>query len=430
MPTESEKSKFVLGYFDDGEHRAGTGRYLAEIIGVLDRTRFIPVFFAPNYRAWHEDLIALGVETVYLTELSTDVTESTDKNAGSIHRLTQINPDYSRNKNAQSRIPFRIPPTLAWWLGLRRETKRLDSLFRKRRVDLLHSNNTGAESAPIAAKRAGISRVLGTFHVLPSYDLTGERSGFRFRWLERKSMAALDRAIGCCEAATRDWQTRTGFRDGLAITIHNGIDVNRVQRTQPRDAAKANLGFSPSEILIGAVGNLHPYKGHTHLLSAFRGVFRENPQTRLLIVGTGPEEASLRAQLQIYAAQTPEIADAVHFLGFCSDVRSVLEALDIFVQASLVEAFPMAILEASGIGLPVVATAVGGVPEAIIEGETGRLVPKADPKSLATALLEVSRSAALRERMGEAGRANVCANFTREQMVARTLEIYEEMLKS
>lgn len=399
---------FTIGYFDDGEHRAGTGRYLTEIIGALDRTRFTPVFFAPEYRHWHEDLTVLEVETVYL--------EGSTSGQPSLQSLIETEKNQARRKPS-------LPPSVAWWLGLYRETKRLRTLFRKRDVDLLHTNNTGAEPAPIAAKRAGVPRVLGTFHVLPSYDLKGERSGANFRWLERKSMAALDRAIGCCEAATRDWQNRTGFQEGLAVTIHNGIDLNRVQRTQTKSEAKAKLGYQNEEILIGAVGNLHLYKGHTYLLDAFVEVQRQVPEAKLLIAGTGPEEETLKAQ-----AQRLGIGNKIQCLGFCPEVRGVLEALDIFVQASLVEAFPIAILEASGIGLPVVATSVGGVPEAIVEGKTGLLVPPQDTKSLSDALTMLAQNAPLRDQMGEAGRALVCSRFTREKMVSETMMVYEEML--
>ncbi len=421
MPrSQPPKPPFTIGFFDDGEHRAGTGRYLAEIMGALDRDRYTPVFFAPEPRPWHEDLISLGAEMVY----------GEKGNVAANGRAETQNVDEKPLASGARRRKVRLPRSLAWSLGLHRETLRLQALFQKRTVDLLHSNNTGAEAAPVAARRAGIPRIVGTFHVLPSYDLKGERSGVLFRRLERRSMAALDRAIGCCEAAVHDWQKRTGFREGLATTIHNGIDLNRIERTRSQSEARASLGFGENEILIGAVGNLHPYKGHTHLLSAFRGVYKENPNVRLLIAGTGPEEASLKAQLEIYRADLPDLPDAVKFLGFCPDVRSVLEALDIFVQASLIEAFPIAILEASGMGIPVTATAVGGVPEAIREGQTGTLVPPSNPKALAGALLTLAQNPDLRRAMGKAGKERVCRHFTREKMVARTLEIYEELLKS
>ncbi len=407
----------TIGYYDEGEHRAGTGRYLAEVIGGLDRKKFSPVFFAPKPRTWHNDLRELHIEIVYPAGTAGETVRSVP--------VPTVGDRQADTGTAQSGSAgrLRLPAGIAWSAGLLREIQAARALFSQRPVDLLHSNNTGAEPTPIAAKRAGITRIVGTLHVLPSYDLHNQRGGWHFRKLEIASMGALHRIIGCCEAACREWQTRCSIEPTKLLTIHNGIDPDRVTRRQSKSLARRVANLPGEAFLIGAVGNLHEYKGYEFLLRALPMLRESVPHAHLVIAGTGPLETELKA-----LALSLGVAESVTFLGFCSDIRSVLESLDIYSQASLVEAFPMAILEACAIGLPVVATAVGGVPEAILEGKTGFLIPARDPHALAAAFTVLARNPQRREQMGEAGQCRVRQNFTRDQMVAKTIAVYEQML--
>lgn len=407
----------TIGYYDEGEHRAGTGRYLVEVIGGLDRKKFSPVFFAPQPRPWHIDLRELHIEIVYPAGTAGEAVRSIPApTVGDKQAEVGI-----AQRSSAGRL--RLPAGIAWSAGLLREIQAARALFAQRPVDLLHSNNTGAEPAPIAAKRAGIPRIVGTLHVLPSYDLHNQRNGRHFRLLENASMKALHQIIGCCDAACREWQARCGFDTAKMLTIHNGIDPERVTRTQSKNVARSVAKLPHDAFLIGAVGNLHEYKGYEFLLRAMPLLRANVPDAHLVIAGTGPLETELKA-----LAQTLGISNCVTFLGFCSDVRSVLESLDVYAQASLVEAFPMAILEACAIGLPVVATAVGGVPEAIVEDKTGLLVPAKDPQALANAFTLMAQNSERRALMGEAGQCRIRQNFTRDQMVAKTIEVYEKML--
>jgi glycosyltransferase involved in cell wall biosynthesis len=411
-------SPISIGYYDEGEHRAGTGRYLFEIIGGLDRRKFFPVFFAPKPRSWHNDLRELQIEIVYPVGTTGDM-------VGSVP-LPSVGDRQAEEGTAQCRPTrrLRLPAGIAWSVGLLREMQAARALFTQRPVDLLHSNNTGAEPAPIAAKQAGIPYRVGTLHVLPSYDLHNERGNWQFRTLERASMNSLHRIIGCCEAAGRDWQERCGFPTQKLRTVHNGIETERVTRRQSKQAARSALNLPPDAVLIGAMGNLHPYKGYPFLLRGVASLREVCPDVHLVIAGTGPDEAELKA-----LASELNLDHCVTFLGFCSDVRTVLESLDIYAQASLVEAFPMAILEAMMMGLPVVATEVGGVPEAVLEGKTGLLVPPKNAEAISKALHTLALRPDLRELMGEAGQCRVQQNFTRDQMVEKTLAVYDEVLK-
>ncbi|HLJ56242.1 MAG TPA: glycosyltransferase family 4 protein [Chthonomonadaceae bacterium] len=394
-----------IGYFDDGALRAGTGRYLAEIIGALDRDRYEPVFFAPEPRPWHEDLSQLGVEMVY----------GGGQEPGTDYQLPAT--------SYQLPVTVRLPAAVSWSAGLARDTARLVRLFRRRSVDLVHSNNTGAEPAPVAARLARVPTVMGTLHVLPSYDLDGTRSGPRFRLLERASMRSLDHVIACCDVARREWDARCGLPAARVTVIHNGIRLERVARRWTRAEARERLGLPPDAFVTATVGNLHRYKGQEHLVRAVATVAARHPRVMAAVAGTGPDEAALRALVEELG-----VGGNVRLMGFCSDVGELLDAADAFVQASLVEAFPIAILEAAATGLPVIATAVGGVPEAIAEGETGLLVPPANPAALARAICALIECPARAAEYGAAGARRVAERFTVQQMLAKTTAIYDRLL--
>ena len=411
----------TIGYYDDGEHRAGTGRYLSEIIGALDRTRYRPVFFAPRPRHWHDDLRELDAQIVYPADV-----DPTPEPLLKLVDFAAEAEDEEKNapqKQKLKRRPLVLPPALAFGIGTGREVRRLRDLFAREPVELLHSNNTGAEPAPIAARMAKIPNVLGTFHVLPSYDLDGVRNGKRYHLLESLSMRSLHHAIACCDAARVDWQARVGFRAEKCTVIYNGIDVKRVERQGTAKVARESMGLPTNGLLIASVGMLHRYKGFAFLIQALPAVLQKFPETQIAIAGTGPQEMELRRM-----AARAGVSASIHWLGFCGNVRTLLEAADIYVQPSLVEACPMALLEAGAMGLPVAASAVGGVPEVILDGETGLLVPRMEPPPLANALQILLANPEMRMAMGAAGRIRVYQNFTRERMVAETLAVYERML--
>ena len=409
----------TIGYYDDGEHRAGTGRYLSEIIGALDRTRYRPVFFAPRPRHWHDDLRELDTQVVY----PADVDPTPEPLLKLVDFAAEAEDAEKKAPQKPKRRPLVLPPALAFGIGTAQEIRRLRGLFEREQVELLHSNNTGAEPAPIAARLAKIPNVLGTFHVLPSYDLDGVRNGKRYHLLEALSMRSLHHAIACCDAARTDWQARVGFKSEKCSVIYNGIDMKRVERQETRQAARQSMALPPDGLLIASVGMLHRYKGFAFLIQALPAILQKFPATQIAIAGTGPQEVELRRM-----AARAGVSASIHWLGFCGNVRTLLEAADIYVQPSLVEACPMALLEAGAMGLPVAASAVGGVPEVILDGETGLLVPPMEPAPLANALQILLSHSEMRMALGAAGRIRVHQNFTRERMVAETLAVYERML--
>jgi glycosyltransferase involved in cell wall biosynthesis len=314
--------------------------------------------------------------------------------------------------------------TARLWAGFGKSAWILSRTFAAHSVDLLHTQDTGCEDSPVAARLAGIGHVVGTFHVDSTYDLAGIRSGFTHRAMEIVSNHALHRAIAVSEATRDDWIRRTHVPDEKVVTIHNGIDPEKFRRRTDRASARARLGLPPSgPVVIGGIGRLDEAKGFIYLIEAMAALSAEFPDAILLIAGDGALKESLMAR-----AAAVGIADRVRFLGFVSDVQSVLDALDIFAMPSLCETLGYAILEAMATELPVVGTTVGGVPEVIVPGQTGFLVPPRDSASLAGALRQLMISQTMRKTLGRAGRQRVVDHFQESVCARTTIDLYRQML--
>src|SRR6185436_19034973 len=168
-------------------------------------------------------------------------------------------PSAEVQRSGAVRRQFTPPEVLAWTVGLATEVAGLVSLFRRHPVDLLHSNNAGAEAAPLAAKIAGVPRILATWHVDSTYDLRDERAGLRYRLLEAASMRCLDRAIAVSACTKANWCDRCHLGSAWlsrVSVIHNGIDQSRLRRESGPGEAKRALDIDPDVPVIGSVGRL------------------------------------------------------------------------------------------------------------------------------------------------------------------------------
>ena len=206
-------------------------------------------------------------------------------------------------------------------------------------------------------------------------------------------------------------------RDQIDV-VHNGIPVPPRLPDAARAEARRALPLPADGPLVLAVGNLYPVKDHATLLRAVARL----PSVQVAIAGRGAEEAPLRS-----LAVELRIDARVHLLGLRDDVGPILVAADVLAHPSREEGLPMAILEAMAAARPVVASAVGGIGEAVLDGETGILVPAQDPEALAAALARVLESPALRDRLGAAGHARAQAEFSREQMTARYRALFAQL---
>jgi glycosyltransferase involved in cell wall biosynthesis len=208
--------------------------------------------------------------------------------------------------------------------------------------------------------------------------------------------------------------------------IYNGVDMDRFQfAAVPSPSPRGSLlpEFRPDDRLIGILANLWPIKGHHILLEAAVRVVAYFPKVRFVLIGMGVQRAELESR-----ARALSIEKHVLFLGSRQDVPDILSCMEISVLPSLGEGFSNAILESMAAGLPMVATDVGGNREAIIDGETGFIVPPGDPDSLADRLIRLLDDPSLGKKMGRAGRQRIENHFTLDRMVRDTERFYDEIL--
>jgi len=212
------------------------------------------------------------------------------------------------------------------------------------------------------------------------------------------------------------------------LLVHNGIDATAfANRMIDRRQARERLDVSQSALVLSVVGNLLPYKGHADLLQALdllRG--RLPPDWVLLIVGLDVD--GRLAELDRLSARL-QLSRHVRFLGQRQDIPVILSAADVHVSASHTEGFPNNILEAMSAALPVVATAVGGAPEQIVDGVTGLLVPARSPADLAEALGALAADPERRQSMGRAARERVKLHFPIERSVTALERLYDELAR-
>ena len=209
-------------------------------------------------------------------------------------------------------------------------------------------------------------------------------------------------------------------------TLLHGVEPDSAPRgPEARAAARRELGLDESVPVIGTVANFTPKKDHAGLLEAFERIRTRIPEAMLLLVGSGPLEVDLRADVR---ART--LDGHVRFLGSRDDVPTLLPALDVFVLGSRFEGLPISLLEAMAAEVACVSTRVGGIPEAITDGVEGRLVPAGAPSALADAIIEVLDDRDERASLASAGRARVGAEFSIARAVIRMEAIYGQILTS
>jgi glycosyltransferase involved in cell wall biosynthesis len=213
------------------------------------------------------------------------------------------------------------------------------------------------------------------------------------------------------------------WRPGTEMVIH-GVDLERVGRYRARRAeSRAALGVDDDTVVVGTVANVRYHKDYPTLLGAARRAVDAGAPVRFVAVGQGPLEADVRAR----AAQLG-LGDAFRLLGHQPDPLAVLAACDIFALSSLVEGYPVALMEALALGLPVVATAVGGVADAVRSGTEGLLVPPSRPDLLGDAVLTLAGDRRRRERMAVAATER-STRFDIHRAAARIQAIYEEVAR-
>jgi glycosyltransferase involved in cell wall biosynthesis len=302
-----------------------------------------------------------------------------------------------------------------------RVLQQLDALFRQYRPTVVHTHIIGLNYAyPLMFRYRTPARV-HTVHSLAQHEV-GVRIGAWVRILAFRYRIGHVVPVAVAEDVRTTIRQLYGYLD--APLIPNGIptdeyapDPNRRRRWRERH------GLEPEAIVLTHVGRFAPPKNHALLIEAFAQVRTHTP-LYLLLVGGGELEDAVRQQVAGLGLQ-----ERVRFLGVRADVPAILNASDLFVLSSRWEGNPLSVMEAMAAGLPVVSTAVGGVPELVREGETGLLVPSGDAAALARALQALVDDPARREAMGKAARQHAITHFDIRHTVRQYETLYERLLQ-
>lgn len=292
---------------------------------------------------------------------------------------------------------------------------RLSRVLRRLRPDIVHAHDP--HGVAMASVAVAFNKGLPPPRIVASRRVDFPLKSHAFsRWKYRQ----VDLFI-CASEAIRQILLRQGVEAARAVTVHEGIDLDHVDRA-PRADPHAVFWLPHGVPVVGNVAALVPHKGQRDLIDAAALVLRDVPDAHFLIVGEG----ELRARLQARITQHG-LGRRVLLTGFRPDVLSLLKGFDVFVMSSITEGLGTSILDAMACRKPVVGTRAGGIPEVVADGETGWLVPVGDPRALAAAIVRLLRDPAERERLGEVGRRRVEAQFTVERMVRGTLDAYARL---
>lgn len=281
--------------------------------------------------------------------------------------------------------------------------------------DLLHTHLGYADLlGGLAARSLGIPAV-STLHVMEWKGSFRDDTKTRLMALARRRCAG--RVIAVSEAARRSYLEMGWDTPERVVTVHNGIAGER--RSGGGAAIREELGIAADETVVAMVSVLRPGKGHdvaAQAIGALRGRF---PGLKLLVLGDGPEREAVLESLR-------PAGDAVLAPGFRPDVLAVLDAVDVLIHPSRVDALPTALIEAMAAEVPVIASDVGGIPEIVVEGETGILLEAPfGAEALAEALAGLLEDPDRRARMGAAGRERFEQEFALGPWMDRLEPVYD-----
>ncbi len=298
---------------------------------------------------------------------------------------------------------------------------RLARLFSELRPDVVHVHGFHASLlACPAARDAAVPRVLVTVHNMPSAPIDlhpGLRGRLEF-WLRSRMYRSVARSVDtfvCVVTAARDELIGIGLDPAQLVVIPNAIP-------DPALSVGAGRGSAEGALTVGSVGRLELLKGYVYFVRAVALAIAARPDARYRLVGDG----RLRGELQAEAGRLG-ISDSLEFAGWSNDPLGEIAAMDVYVVSSVTDTTNLTVLEAMGLGRPVVATDVGGIGDAVIDGVTGYLVAPRDPEALAARIVALLDSEDLRATMGQAGRRRWESHFTEERMLEAHRALYGEL---
>jgi glycosyltransferase involved in cell wall biosynthesis len=335
------------------------------------------------------------------------------------------NPDGSEACLTRPAADLDVPTyTIPW--GRRKRlfsaVQALVRLLRERSAQVIHSHDTKSDLvAWLAHLETGVP-VVGA-----AYGWFGNRSAKRLRiyeWLGLRLLARFNAVVAISESLL-DESVKLGLNPNLIHVVRTGIDYDDLQRSIDRESLRKNLGLAPDDIALVNLARLWPEKGQSCLLSAMCKVVARVPKARLVIVGEGPLESRLRSQ-----ANDLGLNGHVIMAGFPENLQDLLHAFDAQVHSSIYEGLPIALLQGMAVGLPIVATDVGGIKEVLTSGENSLLVPPEDPDALANGILALLSDEPAARRLGEAARQYVREHYSMQSAMEQLGSVYDRVIRA
>lgn len=289
---------------------------------------------------------------------------------------------------------------------------RLFNIIKTTRPDVVHLHSRiGADvMGGVAARLAGVPVVHSRRQDNPESRLA---VALKYRLHDR--VIAISKAIG-------DVLLSEGFPQTKLRCVLDAVEITPRVASPDRAGFHLEFGLDREAQVLGVIAQLISRKGHRVLLDAMPLILEQHPGVQVLFFGKGPGAKEIEALIE-----RKSLSRSVHLAGFRDDLERILPCLDVVVHPALREGMGVSLLQASLAGVPVVASAVGGIPEAVQEGMTGLLVPPSDPVALAHAVNRLLDDAALRRSLGYQGRLWVEREFSKDRMVEGNLAVYQEL---
>ncbi|BCG64824.1 MAG: hypothetical protein methR_P2617 [Methyloprofundus sp.] len=301
----------------------------------------------------------------------------------------------------------------------------LYQILRQQQVDIVHTRNLATIEYQVPAFLARVNDRVHSEHGWDTFDPEGNKKKYQ---ILRRLISPLVKVFIPLSLHLQSYLVnKVGIPEQKIVRICNGVDINKFYPVQKKELiVDCPLVQGNDVINIGTVGRMHGVKDQLTLVRAYIQLLTKHPSligtVNLLLIGDGP----LREQA-IVLLENNNLLAHVWLPGARADIAAIMRSLDIFVLPSQAEGISNTILEAMATGLPVLATAVGGNSELVLEGETGLLVPHSEPEAMATALLTLLENKPLRLQFGKSAHQRILEKFSIQAMVSKYTEVYDSL---
>jgi glycosyltransferase involved in cell wall biosynthesis len=302
----------------------------------------------------------------------------------------------------------------------------LSRLLWRNQIEIMHAH--GGVAGVWGRLSAALARTPVRFYTLHGIHYRHYSNPVKrglFIALERCLAQTTDQIICVAESDRQAGLRRRLFSQDQCTVIRNGIDVPDAETPGKGKQLRKALGIAVDAPIIGTVGRLHRQKGQWILIQAAREIIRVIPNAKVLLVGDGPLRKRLEKQ-----SSSLGLDSSIHFLGGRREAIDIIPIFDVFVLPSFWEGLPYSLLEALALERPVVASAVDGIPEVVVHGESGLLVSPGNPRELAEAVIQLLTNKAYAETLGRKGREVVLEGYCLDRMVRETSELYLSSLST